>query len=89
MEVKGVLLKLSDVTFALIEVPLDILSDKTKAINYIKKHSFFFPGVPIVLMSYNQDKTPIYYGKKEITHLLGEVTPTKIPWKKYAIKKGK
>lgn len=87
MEIKGALIKISDTTFAIIEVDSNILSDDIKALNYIKQHSFIFPRIPIVLMAFNENKNPIYYGKKEITHLLVNIHPSQIPWKRYLIKK--
>lgn len=87
MEIKGALIKVSEVTFAIIEVEENIISDDNRALNFIKKNSIFFPRVPIVLMALDEDKKPTYYGKKEITHLLVNIHPNQIPWKRYVISK--
>lgn len=86
MEIKAALIKISEITFAIIEVNSDILNNDIKALDYIKQHSFIFPRVAIVLMAFDENKRPIYYGKKEITHLLVNIHPSQIPWKRYLIK---
>lgn len=87
MEIKGALIKIQEVPFAIIEVESKILSDDDIAKDFIKKHAFIFPKFPIVLMSYDNKENPIYYGKKEIIELLVTIHPKQIPWKKYVIKK--
>lgn len=89
MEIKGALVKIKDTVFAIIEVSEDTISDDTKALEFVKKHAFFFPRVPIVLMAIRSNNNPIYYGKKEIVQLLTNIHPKQIPWKKYIVKKPK
>lgn len=89
MEIKGALIKISDITFAIIEVEETTILDDLKATDYVKKHSFIFPRIPIVLMTLTENEKPIYYGKKELIHLLANIHPKQIPWKKYMVKKGK
>jgi len=89
MEIKGALVKIKDTTFAIIEVDENTISNENKALEFVKKHSFFFPRVPIVLMSTRNNNNPVYYGKKEIVQLLTNIHPKQIPWKKYTIKKAK
>lgn len=89
MEIKGALIKIKDSTFAIIEVNESIISDDVKALDFIKKHAFFFPRVPIVLMSIKADNKPVYYGRKEELELLVNISPKQIPWKRYIVKKGR
>ena len=44
-----------------------------------------FGGVPVILMSQNEQGSPTYYGDQEIVALLADVPIDKMPWKEYTI----
>lgn len=87
IEVTGSLIRIKGEEFAIIKVESRVLEEEERAKDYLRKHSFIFPGFPILLVAYDEQKNPTYYGKKEIIHLLDNIKPEQIPWKRYVIHK--
>ena len=69
--VRGAVIIEQGVTFAIIAVNQSVTNYTSRIVQVRQELSYFFPNMPIILMSLDQNGTPHYYGQ--------------IPWKEYHI----
>ncbi|MBP2634020.1 MAG: hypothetical protein H6Q70_4648 [Firmicutes bacterium] len=85
MIINGAVIKEQGVTFAIISVKQHITRYTVTTVNARQKFSYFFPNMPIILMSQNEQGTPRYVGRKDIVDFLKTIRVDQIPWKEYNI----
>lgn len=73
------------VTFAIISVKPTVTMYTVRATAFRREIAPFFPNMPIILMSQDQNGTPRYYGRKDIVDFLKTIRLEQIPWKTYHI----
>ncbi|MBP2632537.1 MAG: hypothetical protein H6Q70_3165 [Firmicutes bacterium] len=85
MIINGAVIKEQGVTFAIISVKQHITRYTVTTINARQNFSYFFPNMPIILMSQNEQGVPRYIGRKDIVDFLKTIRVDQIPWKEYNI----
>ena len=85
MTIHGAVIIEQGVTFAIISVKPFVTQYTARATAFRQEISYFFPNMPIILMSQDNDGTPHYYGRKDIVEFLKTVPLDRIPWKVYHI----
>ena len=85
MVVHGSVIIEQGVTFAIICVKPEVTNYTYRATKFRAGISPYFPGMPIILMSQDNDGTPHYYSRKDIVDFLKTVPLKNIPWKQYHI----
>ncbi|WP_110956186.1 hypothetical protein [Anaerosinus massiliensis] len=85
MLINGAVIKEQNVTFAIISVKQHITRYTVTAVETRQKLSYFFPNMPIILMSQNENGIPRYVGRKDIVDFLKTIRVDQIPWKQYTI----
>lgn len=85
MVIHGSVIIEQGVTFAIIAVKPEVTQYTYRATQFRQQISQFFPRMPIILMSQDNDGTPHYYGRKDIVDFLKTVPLDKIPWKQYHV----
>lgn len=81
----GALLKEQGVTFAIVVVKPRVLNSSNEIQSTRAGFSRHFPGVPIILMAQDQRGTPTYQGRTDIVRFLANISPSRIPWKRYSL----
>lgn len=85
MIINGAVIKEQGVTFAIISVKQHVTRYTVTTINARQNFSYFFPNMPIILMSQNEQGIPRYIGRKDIVDFLKTIRVDQIPWKEYNI----
>lgn len=85
MVINGAVIKEQGVTFAIISVKPHITRYTTTSIQARQNFSYFFPNMPIILMSQNETGIPRFIGRKDIVDFLKTIRLNQIPWKKYHV----
>jgi len=85
MIINGAVIKEQGVTFAIISVKQHVTRYTVTTVNARQNFSYFFPNMPIILMSQNENGTPRYVGRKDIVDFLKTIRVDQIPWKEYKI----
>jgi len=85
MIINGAVIKEQGVTFAIISVKQHVTRYTVTTVNTRQNFSYFFPNMPIILMSQNENGTPRYVGRKDIVDFLKTIRVDQIPWKEYKI----
>lgn len=85
MIINGAVIKEQGVTFAIISVKQHVTRYTVTTINARQNFSYFFPNMPIILMSQNEYGIPRYVGRKDIVDFLKTIRVDQIPWKEYNI----
>lgn len=85
MIINGAVIKEQGVTFAIISVKQHVTRYTVTTINARQNFSYFFPNMPIILMSQNKQGIPRYVGRKDIVDFLKTIRVNQIPWKEYNI----
>jgi hypothetical protein len=85
MIINGAVIKEQGVTFAIISVKQHVTRYTVTTVNARQNFSYFFPNMPIILMSQNEHGTPRYVGRKDIVDFLKTIRVEQIPWKEYKI----
>ncbi len=85
MRVTGSVIKEQGVIFAVIVVKPHVTRYTASAIEARRSLSYFFPNMPIVLMSQNENGVPRFVGRKDIVEFLQSIRLEQIPWKEYHI----
>ena len=85
MIINGAVIKEQGVTFAIISVKQHVTRYTVTTVNARQNFSYFFPNMPIILMSQNENGTPRYVGRKDIVDFLKTIRVDQIPWKEYNI----
>ena len=85
MKIHGAVIIEQGVTFAIIAVKPSVTRYTTRLVQARQELSQFFPNMPIILMSQDNNGVPHYYGRKDIVDFLKTVRLDQIPWKVYTI----
>ena len=85
MNIHGAVIIEQGVTFAVIAVKQSVTMYTTRLIKTRQELSQFFPNMPIILMSQDNNGNPHYYGRKDIVDFLKTIRVDQIPWKVYHI----
>ncbi|MBR2214636.1 MAG: hypothetical protein IJ849_02620 [Selenomonadaceae bacterium] len=85
MKIHGAVIIEQGVTFAIIAVKQSVTRYTTRLVQTRQELSYFFPNMPIILMSQDNSGTPHYYGRKDIVDFLKTIRLEQIPWKVYTI----
>ena len=83
--VQGSVIKEQGVTFAVIAVKQTVTNYTVRATEFRREISYYFPNMPIILVSFDSQGHPHYYGRKDIVEFLKSISVNQIPWKKYHI----
>ncbi|WP_407309266.1 hypothetical protein [Desulfosporosinus sp. SB140] len=68
-------------TIAVVSVQPSIFHNSNNATMIIKALLPVFPGMPVVLMTLDNQGTPAYYGRSDLILLLETVNIKEAPWK--------
>ena len=85
MTIHGAVIIEQGVTFAIISVKPFVTQYTARATAFRQEMSYFFPNMPIILMSQDANGTPHYFGRKDIVDFLKTVRVDQIPWKEYHV----
>ena len=85
MKIHGAVIIEQGVTFAIVAVKQSITNYTSRIIRMRQQLQYFFPNMPIILMSQDKDGTPHYYGRRDIVEFLKTIRPDQIPWKEFHI----
>jgi hypothetical protein len=85
MQFEGALVKEQNVTFAIVVVQKGVLNSSMQINDARDQFSRFFPGVPLILMAQDSRGTPTYQGRTDIVRYLANISPSRIPWKRYTL----
>ena len=85
MKLQGAVIIEQGVTFAIVVVKQSVTNYTSRIIRMRQQLQYFFPNMPIILMSQDNNGNPHYYGRKDIVDFLKTVRLDQIPWKTYNI----
>lgn len=85
MNIQGAVILEQGVTFAVIAVKSSVTMYTARMVQMRQELSYFFPNMPIILMSQDSQGTPHYYGRKDIVEFLKSIDMNQIPWKTYHV----
>lgn len=85
MQFDGAVIREQGQTFALVVVKRHILDSPSQSAEAIDEFSGAFPGMPVVLMGQDARGRPTYYGRRDIVNFLSNVSPSRIPWRRYSV----
>ena len=85
MTIHGAVIIEQGVTFAIIAVKQSVTRYTARLVQTRRELSQFFPNMPIILMSQDNNGTPHYYGRRDIVEFLKTISLDQIPWKEYHI----
>ena len=83
MTIHGAVIIEQGVTFAIVAVRPEVTRSTARLVN--PRRARFYPNMPIILMSQDNNGTPHYYGRKDIVEFLKSIRLDQIPWKEYHI----
>lgn len=72
-------------SFVIVLVGLSVASVPGEADLVIADLQPRFGGVPVILMGQEDDGTPVYYGRGDLTSLLDDIPVDRLPWKEYPL----
>ncbi len=85
MTIQGAVIIEQGVTFAVVVVKQSVTNYTSRIVKTRQQLQYFFPNMPIILMSQDSAGTPHYYGRRDIVEFLKTVRLDQIPWKEYHI----
>ena len=85
MTIHGAVIIEQGVTFAIVAVRSTVTQYTVRSTRMRQALSVYFPNMPIILMSQDQNGTPHYYGRKDIVDFLKTIRLDQLPWKEYHI----
>ncbi|MCI7330939.1 MAG: hypothetical protein SOZ01_05075 [Selenomonadaceae bacterium] len=85
MTIHGAVIIEQGVTFAIVAVRSTVTQYTVRSTQMRQALSVYFPNMPIILMSQDQNGTPHYYGRKDIVDFLKTIRLDQIPWKEYHV----
>ena len=85
MRIQGAVIIEQGVTFAIVVVNQSVTNYTSRIIRTRQQLQYYFPRMPIILMSQDNQGNPHYYGRKDIVEFLTTVRLDQIPWKTYNI----
>ena len=83
MTIHGAVIVEQGVTFAIVSVRPSVTRYTARLVQTRRELSQFFPNMPIILMSQDNNGTPHFYGRRDIVEFLKTIRLDQIPWKKY------
>lgn len=83
MIIHGAVIIEQGVTFAVVSVRQSVTRYTARLTQARRELSQFFPNMPIILMSQDNNGTPHFYGRRDIVEFLKSIRLDQIPWKKY------
>lgn len=85
MKIHGAVILEQGVTFAIVVVKQSVTNYTSRIIRTRQQLQYFFPNMPIILMSQDKKGTPHFYGRRDIVEFLKSIRLDQIPWKEYHI----
>ena len=85
MHFDGAVIREQGQTFAVVVVKRHVLDHAQSANEAIQSFSPAFPGVPVILMGQDTHGHATYYGRQDIVRFLSNVSPARIPWRRYTV----
>ena len=85
MQIYGAVIVEQGITFAIVSVRQSSTLYTTRLVQTRQELSQFFPNMPIILMSQDNNGISHYYGRKDIVAFLKTIRVDQIPWKIYHI----
>lgn len=85
MKIQGSVIIEQGVTFAIVVVKQSVTNYTSRIIKTRRQLQYFFPNMPIILMSQDSSGKPHYYGRRDIVEFLKTIRLDQIPWKEYHI----
>lgn len=85
MVIHGAVIIEQGVTFAIISVKPSVTQYTARITAFRQELAGFFPNMPIILMSQDQNRQAHYFGRKDIVDFLKTIRLDQIPWKTYHI----
>ena len=85
MKLHGAVIIEQDVRFSIFSVKSNVTQYTAHATAFRQNIATFFPNMPIILLSFDAQKRPHYYGRKDIVAFLKTIDVHDIPWKEYHI----
>lgn len=85
MKIDGAVIREQGVTFAIVVVKPSIVDDRVRAQSAMRSFATLFPGIPVVLMAQSASGCPTYFGRPDLTRFMSNVSPSRVPWKRYTI----
>ena len=85
IKIRGAVIIEQGVTFAVIAVKQSVTNYTARIVQVRQELQYFFPNMPIILMSQDKNGTPHFYGRKDIVEFLKTIRLDQIPWKDYHI----
>ena len=82
---EGAVIREQGVTFAVVVVRPSILENSSQANETIQSFQPVFPGLPIVLMAQDGRGRPTYYGRRDLSQFMANVSPRRVPWRRYTL----
>lgn len=85
MKIHGAVIIEQGVTFAIVVVKQSVTNYTSRIIRTRQQLQYFFPNMPIILMSQDRNGNPHFYGRRDIVEFLKSIRLDQIPWKEYYI----
>ena len=85
MKAQAAAISLRGHRFAVVVIPMTLVTSPGEANMAIEDLQPYFGGVPVVLMAQKDDGSPSYYGVDQLVELLADIPIEKMPWKEYSI----
>lgn len=83
MNFDGAVIREQGVTFAVASVRRGLINSPAQRDETIAYLNRFFGGIPIVLMEQDQNGTPTWYGRQDLTRFLQNIPVGAVPWRRY------
>lgn len=85
MRFQGSVIKEQGITFGIVVVKQQILSNQQEANDLISRFGQAFGNIPVVLMAQDYRGRPSYFGRRDIAKFMASVPLSAIPWKEYTL----
>ena len=86
MRFQGSLIEEQGVTFGVVVVRHEVLSNRAEANRLIEAFGTQIFHAPVVLMAQDSRGVPSYYGRRDIARFMANVPIQAIPWKEYTLR---
>ena len=85
MKIRGAVIIEQGVTFAIVAVKQSVTNYTSRIIRVRQDLQYYFPNMPIILMSQDSKGVPHFYGRRDIVEFLKSIRLDQIPWKDFHI----
>jgi hypothetical protein len=82
MRIDGAIIREQNVTFAIVVVKPQVLTNDLECESVRRSFRPYFPGMPIILMAQVSGRNR-YHGRNDIVQFLAKIDQRRIPWKTY------